>query len=204
MKISREQTLGIEEFGNYVYINRPDSSFILHKRDMPKDLNTLWSYKNWDKIFRFWTDKYLKNYKEGDWGEWDDSNIDELQWLKNNKIENLYRGSPGTDSFLWHANNTPLLRKIQCEFWQSYYPKLTALEDVLKAHKKWSNLELINTPYYNTEICGSNTLHACYLPTQKELNKWVTRNVQYPTTGFGHSYGLIHDFPYIKKYYVDA
>ena len=200
MKLTRQQELTIKEFGDYSLIKRPDASFILHKKDMPSDLNKLWQFKSWRKIFRFWSDKYLASYFEGNWGDFDDTKLNELELLKQGKIKNLYRGCPSNDGFLWKEDRMPLLRKIKCEFWESYYSDLNALKTELQKHKQWSNFIIEDVPYYNVDISGNKNLHASYLPDQNELNQWVTRKIANPTCGFEGSYGLIHDFPYIKKY----
>jgi hypothetical protein len=200
--IKREQQIVIDECGDLRLISGPERTFILSKEDMPKRKGDLWEYKKWEKMLRFYSDKYLATYHEGNWSEFgDDYELDMAQkWLEKD-FRNLYRGSPGNDGFLYNVDGSPLLRKIKCEFWGSYYTNLDKLKEELEKNEKWSNFEWGRSHWSNRDICGSMTLNAAYLPTQDELNKWFARkDVSYGAQGLGSSFGVLHDFKYIKKY----
>lgn len=203
MKITKTLTLETEEYGDFTFVKRPDLSFILLTKDVPKNSKNLWNFNKWDNVFSFWSDKYLASYHEGNWGDYDENDADDKEerlWAKRD-FTNLYKGNPSEDGFLYNKDGTPLRRKIQCEFWRSYYPALENLEKELKKRKKWSNINVERTPYYNVSICGIDTLNASYLPTQTELNKWFARKgVSYGAQDLGGSYGVLHNFKYIAKY----
>lgn len=201
--IKREQQIVLEEGDGFVLVIRPDDAFVLAKEDMPKRKGDLWNFKKWDKCLHFWSDKYLAHYREGDWEHFDDDNEVEdpvKKWLEKD-FRNLYRGNPSNDGFLYHLDGKPLVRKIKCEFWASYYKNLDALKTDLEKHEKWSNLEWETPHWSNRSICGPCTLNASYLPTQAELNKWFARkDVSYGAEGLGNSFGVLHNFKYIAKY----
>lgn len=196
MKITRTQTLEIEEFGPYRYITRPTDHIILHMDDVPNNLQKLWDFDDYAKTFCYSSDEYMAEYLEGNWSPYlkTETKVDAKKELAAGNYKNLYKGSPGWDGFLRNADGTLVLRKIRCEFWSSYY-QIKELETVLRAQPEWSEISIERTPGYNVQICGRNTLRARYLPSQEELNKLLSK----AKSSVGGSHGELHEKDYIKS-----
>lgn len=205
--ITRTQRLTIDTSRPFTYVKGPEREFVILTKDVPEKESALWSFKKYDRCFHFWSDEYLANYHEGNWSDYPENEFKDKsmkeKWLAKD-FTNLYMGHAGDDGFIYKADGDPLVRNIKCEFWESYYPDLRGLEKELRGRTEWSNFDCQTVPHYSRDSCGSFNLHASYLPTQKELNKWFARKVKYPTADLGHSYGVIHDFKYIKKYYKNT
>lgn len=151
-----------------------------------------------DKFTTIWgySEEYLNSYQEGDWcpSKVDNMMINPLDILtgKTNGYlftNNLY------DGFVRDVDSNIVPRKIDVEFWQSYYSNLNKLEDILRMDDRFSDIKLERTPGYNIEIRGAYSISAKYNGGQEEIIKWINTNKH-----FGGSYGEIHNMPFIRKF----
>lgn len=201
MKLTKISELEIEDFGDFRLITRPTGTFILHKKDMPRDLNDLWDYNSWQKMLWFLSEEYLAAYYEGNWSASDDKTIASREALKEGRVP--YRN--GINEGLWyHIDGQPVVRKVLCEFWSTYYPDVKGLKDVLEKHGQWHDIEVKQQKLgLNVSITGHHFLVAKYLPTQEEMTSWGKRKgVTYLMQNIGNSYGHLHDADYIKMFKV--
>lgn len=217
--ITQERSIEIHEFNDVVYIKFngfPKKDFeCLRKKEfkkIPKKtlIERLESGDfDYEKRLHWYTDEYLEHYREGDW-DWYPANdspisLDPLPFLQNGEFENLYMGYAGLDGYIYHLDGRPVLRKIECEFWATYYvDNLPQLAEYLKAHKKWSGVEFVDqTCSLNVDITGLQYLVGYYMPTQADITKWIKRSKRKYgwQAEVGGSYGLIHDMKYIAKYH---
>jgi hypothetical protein len=212
MKILRKESkVVLVEFGDLVYckfINfRDDDSFLLlHKNDINEQDLLKEKCPNTEKRYFEYTDTYLDHYKNHARWQYDYEKgyiKDPISSLEAGKLQNIFRSSTGQDGFIYHLNGNPVVRKLHLEFWESYYPDLNQLKHDLEARKEWSDIKFEKTPGYNVDIIGKRQLVARYNPTQDELSDWILKrpHIKYPTVDIEDSYGVIHGFSYIKKYY---
>jgi len=162
--LSKVVSLTIEEFGDLRLMTLPNKrQFVLHKKDMPKKLDDLWNFKDWSRTCLFMSDEYMANYFEGQWDS--RSEIDIRQAIIDGKTP--YRN--GLDEgLLYHLDGQPVVRKVHCDFWSTYYPDIHGLKTVLEKHGQWHNIEIVRqTLGLNVSITGREYLKAKYLPTQK-------------------------------------
>lgn len=154
------------------------------------------------RVYRY-AERYLRHYFEGSWdpGYDFDWTLSPQRYLQRGDYKNFYLGMAGNDGYLRHLDGTILSRKVNCEFWELSY-HTTDLAATLKAHEKWSNVEIEdNTCVPNWSIVGRHRLRAKYIPSEGELEKLANRpNQKYPLTDVGGPHGVIHDRPEVKRH----
>jgi len=216
--IKKEQYVEITEFDDIVYIKfvnfsnkdweclRKVDFDKISKKTLIEDLET--GGFDYDNKLYLYKPEYIENhYLEGDWNGGDTDLAykydDPFEALQKGDRQYLFMGHPSNDGWIYHLDGSPVIRKIQCEFWEDYYGKnLSKLQKELEKRKKWSDIELHRNEYWRS--VGEHTLYAKYLPTKAEMKRWRQEDsYSHWSCNVGDSYGLIHDQSYIKKFYCN-